>query len=222
MIIAQDLTKTYPLGQSTVEALRGVSLTIESGEFVAIAGASGSGKSTLLNILGTIEKPTSGRVTLDNVDLASLSPDQGADLRATRLGFIFQTFNLLPVLTAYENVEYALGLQKLSAKELAPRVRSALSDVGLSAQENQRPAQLSGGQRQRVAIARALAGNPSLILADEPTANLDHRTGLDIIDLMKSLQKQRETTLLIATHDPKVIERADRVIHIEDGKIVNS
>lgn len=220
MIQIDQLSKTYRLGQVEVPALREVDLVVNAGEFVALAGPSGSGKSTLLNIVGGIERPSSGRVEIDGSDLSQLTSDQLAELRAERLGFVFQTFNLLPVLTVFENVEYPLQLRKVPAAERARRVRAVLEEVGLENFHDHRPAQLSGGQRQRVAIARGLVGKPSIILADEPTANLDHHTGLEILDLMKRLNKKMGVTLLFATHDAKIMQLADRVVELEDGQVV--
>ena len=220
MIQVNQLLKTYRLGQVEVSALRGVDLTVQAGEFVALAGPSGSGKSTLLNIAGGIERPTSGRVEIQGSDLGHLTSNQLADLRAERLGFVFQTFNLLPVLTVFENVEYPLQLRRVPALERAQRVRAVLEEVGLDKFHDHRPAQLSGGQRQRVAIARGLVGKPAIILADEPTANLDHQTGLEILDLMKGINKKMGVTLLFATHDSKIMQLADRVVELEDGRVV--
>jgi putative ABC transport system ATP-binding protein len=218
-IVAENITKNYRLGNTTVAALRGVDFTAASGEFVAIAGPSGSGKSTLLNILGAIELPTAGRVLIDQADLTQLSSNDLADLRARKMGYIFQTFNLLSVLTALENVEYPLLLNKISSNEREPRAMETLRHVGLENFAHHKPAQLSGGQRQRVAIARALVGKPSLILADEPTANLDGPTALEVIQLMKDLNHRTGVTFVLATHDPKILERVDRVVHLENGRL---
>jgi len=220
MILVRQLSKTYRLGQVDISALRGVDLAVEAGEFVALAGPSGSGKSTLLNIVGGIERPTSGQVAIDGMNLDRLTSDELADLRAERLGYVFQTFNLLPVLSVSENVDYPLRLRKIPAAERAQRVSAILDEVGLKAWADHRPAQLSGGQRQRVAVARGLVGKPSIILADEPTANLDHQTGLEILDLMKRLNKKMGVTLLFATHDAAIMRMADRVVHLEDGHVV--
>lgn len=219
MIDARDLTKTYPLGKVDVSALRGVSLTIREGEFIALAGPSGSGKTTLLNILGCIEKPTAGKVLFDDQDVSALPRNQLADLRARSLGFIFQSFNLLPVLDAAENVEFPLTLKPASAKERRERACEALERVGLKNFIHHRPNEMSGGQRQRVAIARAIAPRPRLVLADEPTANLDQATGQEVIELMRNLNAALGTTFVICSHDPRVIEATDRVIHLEDGRL---
>jgi len=201
-------------------ALRGIDLAIPQGSFTIIAGPSGSGKSTLLNIIGGIEHPTSGTVFIDDTDLAALSSNALADLRVNKLGFVFQTFNLLPVLTAYENVEYPLCLKKMAADQRRRRVKDVLREVGLAPFETHRPAQLSGGQRQRVAIARALAASPKIILADEPTANLDRATGTEIVTLLKEVNHKTGVTLLMATHDPAIISQAHRVVMLQDGRVM--
>jgi putative ABC transport system ATP-binding protein len=220
LIRVENVSKRYLLGHEEVWALRDVSLTIHAGVFMAIAGPSGSGKSTLLNLIGCIDSPTRGRIVIDGRDTSGQSMDELAGLRATTIGFIFQTFNLFPVLTAAENVEYPL-LQRADVRrdERRARVGYYLDLVGLSRYAKHRPNQLSGGQRQRVAIARALAVRPRLILADEPTANLDHRTGEGILELMKHVNKTLGTTFVFSTHDKKVIAKADRLVRIEDGRI---
>jgi len=220
LISVQNVSKDYRLGDQMVPALRGVSMDIEEGVFLAIAGPSGSGKSTLLNIIGCIDTPTTGKLLIDGGDTSGHTPDDLADLRARTIGFIFQTFNLLPVLSAEENVEYPL----LQFKQLDPRERRARVDrfldvVQLGKFKRHRPSELSGGQRQRVAIARALATQPRLILADEPTANLDSRTGAGILDLMKQINRDLGTTFVFSTHDKKVIAKSDRLVRIEDGRI---
>lgn len=217
----EHLNKDYQLGQQQVRALNNINMTVRAGEFLAIAGPSGSGKSTLLNIIGCIDTPTSGHVWIDDQDVSGRSPDELADLRARNIGFIFQTFNLLPVLSAAENVDYPLRrIKELSKAARRERVAHYLEVVGLTAHAHHRPNQLSGGQRQRVAIARALATRPRMILADEPTANLDHKTGESILALMKEINRGAGTTFIFSTHDPKVIAMADRVIEISDGEIV--
>jgi putative ABC transport system ATP-binding protein len=220
MIKIEHVHKTYAMDASRVTALTDVSLEIASGEFLAIAGPSGSGKSTLLHIMGCIERPTSGAVTIEGTSINDLTSDQQAQWRAQKLGVVFQTFNLLPVLTAYENIEYPLYLQNRPAAERHKRVRGLLADVGLAAFESHRPAQLSGGQRQRVAIARALAGSPILVLADEPTANLDPKTGTEILALMKELNRKNGVTFIFSTHDARILAQADRVVQISDGRLV--
>lgn len=213
--------KEYALGKQTVTALRNISLTIRKGEFMALAGPSGSGKSTLLNLIGCIDTPTSGSILIEGQDISGKTPDELADLRLNMLGFVFQTFNLLPVLSAWENVEYPLLQQRDVAKKTRQeRVRHYLNVVGLEPYAHHRPNELSGGQRQRVAIARALATRPSIVLADEPTANLDHKTGEGILRLMKDLNQEEGTTFIFSTHDARVMEMADRVIELVDGQIM--
>ncbi len=221
LIRIESVGKTYQLGVQTVTALRDVSLNIEEGAFIAISGPSGSGKSTLLNIIGLIDTPTSGRLLIDDHDVTGRPPEVLAHLRARAIGFVFQTFNLLPVLTAEENVEFPLlQFRELSTKQRRERVAQLLDLVKLSDHARHRPNQLSGGQRQRVAIARALAIGPRVVLADEPTANLDHRTGGRILRLMRRINRKYGTTFIFSTHDPRVLEIADRRVDIEDGTIV--
>jgi putative ABC transport system ATP-binding protein len=220
LIRVVNVSKQYRLGSQRVTALHNVSLSIEEGVFLAIAGPSGSGKSTLLNLIGCIDTPTTGRVLIEDRDTSGHTPNELADLRARTIGFIFQTFNLFPVLSAEENVEYPLlQFPELSREERRARVAKFLNVVGLSKQARQRPSELSGGQRQRVAIARALATHPKIILADEPTANLDSRTGIGILELMKQINRAFQTTFVFSTHDKKVIAKADRLIRIEDGRV---
>lgn len=216
----QDVNKDYVLGAQTVTALQDISLTISKGEFMALAGPSGSGKSTLLNLIGCIDTPTTGTVKINGQDISGKTPDDLADLRLNTLGFVFQTFNLLPVLSASENVEYPLLQQRtLNKQTRQERVAHYLKVVGLERFASHRPSELSGGQRQRVAIARALATQPSIVLADEPTANLDHKTGEGILQLMRELNHQEGTTFIFSTHDRRVMELADRVIELADGRI---
>ena len=216
-----NVWKKYALGDEEVWALRNVSLIVDPGVFMAIAGPSGSGKSTLLNLLGCIDVPTRGKVVVNGQDTSGHTPNQLADLRARTIGFIFQTFNLLPVLSAAENVEYPLlQLDEIDKDERRRRVAEYLRIVGLSRFARHRPNQLSGGQRQRVAIARALATQPRLVLADEPTANLDHKTGEGILELMKEINREFGTTFVFSTHDKKVIAKADRLVRIEDGRVL--
>jgi putative ABC transport system ATP-binding protein len=220
LVRVENVSKEYLLGEQRIEALRDVTLSIEPGVFMSIAGPSGSGKSTLLNLIGCIDTPTRGRVLIDGQDVSGKTPDQLADLRARTIGFIFQTFNLLPVLSAAENVEYPLlQFPELSRAERTERVLHFLDVVKLRRYGMHRPNQLSGGQRQRVAIARALATGPRIVLADEPTANLDHRTGAAILDLMKEINRKLGTTFIFSTHDKKVMSKADRLVRIEDGQI---
>lgn len=216
----EKVTKDYLLGEQVVRALDEISLSIESGVFLAISGPSGSGKTTLLNLIGCIDRPTRGRIYINDEDISTKSSDQLADLRARSIGFIFQTFNLLPVLSAAENVEYPLLQRRdISLDERNRRVAHFLDMVGLSKYASHRPNQLSGGQRQRVAIARALAVLPKIVLADEPTANLDKTTGIEILQLMKSINQRMNTTFIFSTHDKRVIRVADRVIRMEDGAV---
>jgi len=221
LVRVENVSKQYRLDDQLVPALSSVNLNIEKGVFMAIAGPSGSGKSTLLNLIGCIDTPTSGRIFIGDQDVSSKSPDQLASLRARTIGFIFQTFNLLPVLSAEENVEYPLlQFKELSVAQRQQRVQHYLEVVGLSEYARHRPNQLSGGQRQRVAIARALVVHPKIILADEPTANLDHKTGGRILRLMRRINRQTGTTFVFSTHDQRVIDMAIRRVDLEDGEIV--
>ena len=217
----ENVSKDYRLGDQVVPALRHISLSIDQGVFLAIAGPSGSGKSTLLNLIGCIDTPTSGRIFIGDQDISGKDADQLAALRARTIGFIFQTFNLLPVLSAAENVEYPLlQFKELTAVGRRQRVQHFLEVVELADFARHRPNQLSGGQRQRVAIARALAVDPKVILADEPTANLDHRTGGRILRLMRKINREMGTTFVFSTHDQRVIDMADKRVDLEDGEIV--
>ena len=220
IIRLDGVSKSYHLGKVEVPALKSVSLEIHPGEFTALIGASGSGKSTLLNMIGCIDQPDSGRVWIDGVDVHALSDDGKSDLRNRKIGFIFQSFNLVPVLSVYENVELPLLINPQIPKgERRARVTEAIADVGLEHLAKNLPDQLSGGQRQRVAIARALAGHPLLVLADEPTANLDSDTSLKIIELMLSLNAKKKITFLFSTHDERVMSRVSRIVHIKDGRL---
>lgn len=221
-VAAHDLTKVYELGKTRVPALNGVSLSVAEGEFMAVAGPSGSGKSTLLNMIGCLDRPSSGRVVLGGQDVSELDDDALSDLRAHRIGFIFQTFNLIPVLSAVENVEFPLLVRRgvpVSRAGARERAQHALSQVGLADFVRHRPDELSGGQRQRVAVARALVTEPALVLADEPTANLDSATGEAIIDLMLEINRRQRTTFIFSTHDPRVMQHAHRVVQLEDGRL---
>lgn len=216
----EHVSKDYLLGEQKVQALKDITLAFDPGVFLAIAGPSGSGKTTLLNLIGCIDTPSSGKIYINDEDVSGRTPDQLADLRARTIGFIFQTFNLLPVLSAAENVEYPLLQRRdITASERRKRVAYFLDVVGLSRYAEHRPNQLSGGQRQRVAIARALAIKPAIVLADEPTANLDQRTGEEILLLMKKINRSFKTTFIFSTHDKRVIARADRMVRVEDGEI---
>jgi putative ABC transport system ATP-binding protein len=219
IVSVRDLTRTYAQGALTVHALAGVDLDIGSGEFTALMGPSGSGKTTLLNQIGALDTPTSGTVNVDGNDLGSLNKTQLSKLRLDRIGFVFQSYNLIPVLSAYENAEFVLMMRGVSEAERREKVMATLKAVGLEGMENRRPAELSGGQQQRVAVARAIAGEPALVLADEPTANLDSKTGNELIDLMRKLNSDLGVTFVFATHDPKVMDAATRVVTMVDGLI---
>ena len=219
-VSVKNLTREYKQGTHVVHALRGVDLDIEPGEFTVLMGPSGSGKTTLLNLIGALDVPTSGTVTVDGQLLAELKSGKRSDMRLERLGFVFQSYNLIPVLTAFENAEFVLLLRGMSAEERKQRVLETFKAVGLEGLENRRPSELSGGQQQRVAVARAIVGKPALVLADEPTANLDSKTSGELIELMKQLNTDHNITFLFATHDPSVMAAAKRVIRLVDGKIV--
>jgi putative ABC transport system ATP-binding protein len=216
----EDISKEYLLGRTLVPALRGVTLSVEPGEFMAVAGPSGSGKSTLLNLMGCLDHPTSGRVLIDGQDVAALGDDARSDLRAHKIGFIFQTFNLIPVLSALENVEFPL-LMRRGRDHPRQRALGALEQVGLREFARHRPDELSGGQRQRVATARALVTNPAIVLADEPTANLDSTTGDAIVSLMLEINRRQGTTFIFSTHDPRVMAHAHRIVRLADGKVLD-
>lgn len=215
----KGVKKDYHLGETMVRALRGIDLTIERGEFAAILGASGSGKTTLLNLAGAIDEPTKGEVCINGQNVSDLSDNQKAELRNERIGYIFQNFNLISVLTALENVMLSLQIRGGKSSSIKAEAKMRLEEVGLGDFMHHRPDKLSGGQRQRVAIARALITRPLLILADEPTANLDHETAQSIIDLMKDLNEKDNVTFVFSTHDQRLIDRVKRVIRINDGKI---
>jgi putative ABC transport system ATP-binding protein len=218
----ENVTRTFKIGEVETRALRGVDLTIGNGEFTALVGPSGSGKTTLLQLLGCLDQPTRGKVLINGKDVTKLNRNQRADLRKSALGFIFQFFALIPTLTAYENVEMPLLLDHHSPTERRDRVNQLLESVGLSDRAHHRPDQLSGGEQQRVAVARALASNPSLILADEPTANLDTENGKQVMEIMQKLNKETGVTYVFATHDPRVIKYAKRIVTLRDGLIVEN
>jgi putative ABC transport system ATP-binding protein len=213
------LSRIFGTDEAIVKALDEVSLSIEPGEFTAIVGPSGSGKSTLLHLIGGLDKPDSGTVELNGTNIADMSGNKLSDFRRDNIGFVFQAYNLIPVLSAAENIEYIMLLQGITAAKRRIRVKEMLDIVGLAGMENRRPAQLSGGQQQRVAVARAMASNPSIILADEPTANLDSKTGISLLNVMKELNQNRNMTFVFSTHDQKIIERARRLVYLRDGKI---
>jgi putative ABC transport system ATP-binding protein len=221
MISISNIHKTYVTGDTSVHALRGIDLRIEDGEFLAIAGPSGSGKSTLLNILGCLDRPDEGTVTFNDLDMVQLDTKGRADYRRHNLGFVFQSFNLIPVLTAYENVAFSLNLLNVPAADVRERTMAILREVGLEGMEDRRPSRLSGGQQQRVAVARALVKNPTIILADEPTANLDSDTGRAILDTMRGLNESHGTSFIFSTHDPMVMESSRRLVRLQDGNVVS-
>lgn len=220
MVEIKDVHKKYMMGQTELWALRGVSVSINKGEFVCLSGSSGSGKTTLLNLIGCLDVPSEGSIQIDSSDTRKLNQNELADLRAHSIGYIFQTFNLLPVLTAVENVEYPILRLEKNPEERRKRSLAALERVGLLKFADHRPDQLSGGQRQRIAIARALIHHPKLIVADEPTANLDRKTSSDILDLLKKLNEETGQTVIIASHDSLVHERCKRIITLSDGRLV--
>jgi putative ABC transport system ATP-binding protein len=215
----EKVTRTYKIGKVETQALRGVDLCIENGEFTALIGPSGSGKTTLLQMIGCLDQPTTGRVLINDTDVTRLNRNQRADMRRGTIGFVFQFFALIPTLTAYENVEMPLLLNGHTPTERKERVMELLKAVDLADRANNRPDQLSGGQQQRVAVARALASKPTLILADEPTANLDTTNGQQVMEIMKNLNKETGVTFVFATHDPRVIKYANRVVTLQDGLI---
>jgi putative ABC transport system ATP-binding protein len=223
LIRAEKLTKTYRAGDVDVPAVRGVDFAIEPGSFVAFVGPSGSGKSTLLNMIGCLDTPSGGRLTVLDTDVATLDRHGGAEFRGRHIGFIFQDFNLIPVLTAYENVEYPLIMvQNWTAGRRREQVMRLLQAVGMADQAKKRPDQLSGGQKQRVAVARALVADSKVVLADEPTANLDHDTAHRIIALMKSMRDELKTTFIFSTHDPKIMREAEVTFTLEDGRLASN
>lgn len=221
IITISGLEKTYEMNSMGVKALRGIDLAVSRGEFTAIAGPSGSGKTTLLNLIGGLDHPTSGILTVAGSDLNRMSPRELSDIRLNKIGFIFQAYNLIPVLSAVENVEYILLLQGVSREERRDRSRRILEEVGLAKEINRLPKDMSGGQQQRVAVARAIVSEPELVLADEPTANLDQKTGSSLLDLMHDLNHQKGITFLFSTHDQMVMDYAERLIRLSDGMIIS-
>ncbi|MHB1048588.1 MAG: ABC transporter ATP-binding protein [Bacteroidota bacterium] len=223
LIRLENVIKTYRTGEVDVHALKGIQLEIPEKAFVSFIGPSGSGKSTLLNIIGCLDKPTEGSVYVNNVNVGLLNRVEGAEFRGKTIGFVFQNFNLIPVLTVFENVEYPLlMLNRLPKRERSERVMQLLEKVGMSDQRNKYPNQISGGQKQRVAVARALVTNPQIVLADEPTANLDHATAFKVINIMHDMKNEFGTTFVFSTHDPKIVGEAEIVHTLEDGRIVSS
>jgi putative ABC transport system ATP-binding protein len=220
LITAEGLFKEYEAGEITVTALKGLTFEIEVASFVSFIGPSGSGKTTLLNLIGCLDKPTKGNLRVADTDVVHLDRNQSASFRGTHLGFIFQDFNLIPVLTVFENIEYPLLMvQKVPTGERKKRVLTLLEAVGMSEQKDKYPDQISGGQKQRVAVARALVTNPQLVLADEPTANLDHKTAFMVIDLMKKMRDEFKTTFIFSTHDQKIVGEAEVIYQLEDGTL---
>ena len=219
IVEVENVTKRYQQGSLEVMALRGLTLRMRPGEFTTLVGPSGSGKSTALNLIGALDRPSTGTIRVEGRDLSQLGSRELSRLRRDRIGFVFQAYNLMPVLSAYENAEIVLALQSVPPAERRDRVMKLLADVGLEGLENRRPHELSGGQQQRVAIARAIASNPAIILADEPTANVDSETADSLLALMEELNQTRGATFLFSTHDPKVMERARRVVRIVDGRV---
>jgi putative ABC transport system ATP-binding protein len=220
LVVASQVTKTYRVGDVDVPALRGIDFSIEPASFVSFVGPSGSGKTTLLNIVGCLDKPSGGRLTVLDTDVAALDRRAAADFRGRNIGFIFQDFNLIPVLSAYENIEYPLLMvQDWPVEKRRARVTELLEAVGMAEQAGKRPDQLSGGQKQRVAVARALTTHPKLVLADEPTANLDHDTAYRIIELMKKMRDEFGITFIFSTHDPKIVGEAEVIFTLEDGRL---
>jgi putative ABC transport system ATP-binding protein len=221
IIEIKDLKKVYNDSVIEVKAIDGVTLNFTEGEFTAIVGPSGSGKTTLLNLLGGLDKPSEGSIMIDNTDITALSTRKLTDFRMRNIGFVFQSYNLIPVLTAEENIEFVMSLQGRSKAQRKSRVGELLAGIGLPDRGRNRPAQLSGGQQQRVAVARALAPKPKFILADEPTANLDSKSAETLLDIMEKLNHEEKTTFIFSTHDPRVVAKAHRIITLEDGKIVS-
>jgi putative ABC transport system ATP-binding protein len=221
LIEMENITKDYRLGETIVRALRGIDLSIDRGEFIAIWGPSGSGKTTLLNLIGAIDEPTGGSLSIGGTEVRALSDNERSELRSETIGFIFQGFNLVPVLSALENVMLPLQIKGASAKVARQKALDRLREVGLSEFVDHRPFKMSGGQQQRVAIARALVNEPSLVIADEPTANLDSETARMIIDLMRQLNEKDRTTFVFSTHDQRLLDRVERLVRLEDGRIVD-
>ncbi len=218
-IVTRELKKDYPLGKTLVSALRGVDVRVEKGEYLCVAGPSGAGKSTFLNLVGLLDRATSGSIEFDGIPVESLDPKRFHRFRRDRIAFIFQSFNLVPVLNAYENIEFPLLVQKVDTAERKRRIDAIAEEVGIRDWLSHKPDELSGGQRQRVAIARALVVKPEVIIADEPTANLDSVTGRTILDLLRRLNREENTTFLVASHDAALIEGADRIVRIVDGQV---
>ncbi len=221
IVEATDISRIYQQGKTEVAAVSGVSLTVEKGEFMALAGPSGSGKTTMLNIIGGLDRPDKGRMVVDGHVYGDMSESDLAGLRLFHIGFVFQAYNLIPVLSAVENVEYVMLLQKVPSQERRRRARAILDEVGLADMYHRRPSELSGGQQQRVAVARAIVSNPALVLADEPTANLDSKTGEGLLAMMQEMNRKREVTFIFSTHDNMVMEYARRIVYLKDGQVAD-
>ena len=221
IVKAENIKKSYSQGKMQVHALRGISVSIQQSEFMALAGPSGSGKTTMLNIIGGIDSPDSGSIIVDNNNYSNMKQSELAELRLHKIGFVFQAYNLIPVLSAEENVEYIMLLQGVPAKTRKQKARAILDDVGLGGKYTRRPSELSGGQQQRVAVARAIVSNPAIVLADEPTANLDSKTGESLLDMMREMNQEKKVTFIFSTHDNMVMDYAKRIVKIKDGQIEN-
>jgi putative ABC transport system ATP-binding protein len=219
VVICKDVQKVFKQGPEEIHALRDIDLEVGAGDFICLSGPSGSGKTTLLNLIGGLDTPTNGEITVDGVRVDQLDKSRLADLRLRKIGFVFQSYNLIPVLTAQENVEMVMQMQGVSKSERAERALAILQEVGLAGLERRRPAELSGGQQQRVAVARALVSNPSIVLADEPTANLDSHTAEKLLDLLRAMNEEHRTTFIISTHDPMVMRRAKKLVRLHDGVV---
>lgn len=219
IVTADNIKKSYFQGKMQVYALRGITISVEKSQFMAIAGPSGSGKTTMLNIIGGIDTPDSGTIVVDNNRYSQMKQSRLAQLRLHKIGFVFQAYNLIPVLSAEENVEYIMMLQGLPAKERKQKARAILDDVGLEGKYKRKPSQLSGGQQQRVAVARAIVSNPAIVLADEPTANLDSQTGESLLKMMKKMNQEKKVTFIFSTHDNMVMDYAKRIVKVKDGQI---
>ena len=222
LIELKNVSRVYEMGETSIQALADINLDIEPQTFVSFVGPSGSGKTTMLNLIGCLDKPSIGDIKVNGIRVNAFSRKDAAIFRGTNIGFIFQNFNLLPVLTVYENVEYPLIMvQSIAEKERRDRVLKYLDAVGMTDQKDKYPSQISGGQKQRAAVARALVSDPKLVLADEPTANLDHKSAFMVIDLMRQMQRELKTTFIFSTHDPKIVKEAEIIYTLEDGKLVN-
>lgn len=221
IVECMDIRKSYHQGRVEVKAIKGISLSIEAGAFVALAGPSGSGKTTMLNLIGGLDSVDSGQVTVEGYELTNMSQSHLADLRLHRVGFVFQAYNLIPVLSAIENVEFVMLLQGVPPGERHSRAKAILDEVGLEGMYRRRPAELSGGQQQRVAVARAIVSNPSIVLADEPTANLDSETGKGLLEMMREMNEKKRVTFVFSTHDPMVMDYARRIISLKDGRVAD-